>query len=1131
MSPLNGWHPVRTNPAAFFSAIGSWGTLADNFRLFDNYFYPESSLLTAFNLVMANENVDDRKKEVITIDTLKRSESEPKVDDKGFETPEKEMKQMFEKSPDSLAKRGSWTETESITSSPRHAKMLYKTRTMSALPLSTTKKSPFESQILASLKKRSFIENYEKNNLENDEEETALYFKLLFFGCTCVLIWKHIWLLPMMLFFLGIHVVKRMLVFFGVSLFFKKQYGNVMNKFDSWWRDRQSAIVPAHVRGICKMLSVLNSNIRSAAYDSVDSVSSCIVITGLILFVICASIFICIQIYSEAIVVLQLSGSVLNSTIVQNSELHAYLPEGWEEKVDSLIDDAYTYGREGISKAAYELTLISNEHVNLQRELEVAHRRSQPHRSHWCIADFGRNRISDGGGSDGDGSGIKNILVEGDPEKIARVEQQVLELWDRIYQSWVSGHFQSNGPQVDSAAVQDSWDSFITNVTKTPGIFDYSGIIAWVQANVGTLTAIASSVWAPLASNMSLLAGSLGTFASVVLCSGGAILNFILSLVIFFTTLFYLLASSNNLYKPVELITQIQPNFGPKLGTALTVAINQVFRASFKMALFYGLWTWLVHNLFGAKVVYLPSAVSIEKDVVKAYRQRGRSALEVASGSRSVYETTIHLKDYHSAHSSVTVRDCKHVKVVLDCISLQRLSRLKHLLIKDCDKLEFASVAVGALSQSPSQFTIDNVKEVKSIPGGFFKSPATSTQRKCLGVPTLKSFTIRNSKVNLIKEGAIYNATGVQKIEFNNVTIDNIEKRAIDAIMVGRDTSFTIDNTKIDNLKSNSVVVVTKTATITGNTFGSVLSYSVNITADSVKLSNNMFNKIEQSGLSFRGTAIDIVNNSIDMLSSNALADIKCSRRKSSYQYLNFSNNTIRNVEPYSLWFDHASCKNSDGVVTVRNNKIRCKCQDISFLTMSNPIHQDLNNLFLDPNNNNTCLSAPCLLPIEVVKILTRNHMCQLDLNPQVTCMLYYDNKRNVTETIVEDEETTEPAPTFYLIRQASVPSGDAGVALTAMDRDDLLRASNLNVTNRTMIRVVFDSSRDFVDTLRSTSISRSRHDERPRPAEDAFPVARCTGSRCRNVANDRQKALDFYKYVYAQLRLPRPDVNKNSNR
>lgn len=372
-----------------------------------------------------------------------------------------------------------------------------------------------------------------------------------------MLVWKHIWLLPVTLFFLAIHVMKRLLDYFGVWLFFENHYNNIMGKIKGWWKLRQSALLPAHVRGLGKMASVCNASFRDMGYSSVDTVSTCIVIVGLILFLTVASVFIFIQIYSEAIVVVQLSGSLLNSTYVQNSELHAYLPEGWEEKLDSLIDNAYTYGREGISTA------------------------------------------------------VKSILKEGDPEKINRVEQQILELWDRVYQSWVSGHFTSTvGPQVDGAAIQDSWDNLVNDVSNAPGMFDYSGIVAWVQANVGTLSAIATSIWAPLASNVSLLAGSVGAFTSLLLCGGSALINMFINLVVFFTTLFYLLASSNALYKPVEVITQVQPNFGPRLGIALSVAINQVFRASFKMALFYGLWTWLVHNLFGAKVVYLPSVLA-----------------------------------------------------------------------------------------------------------------------------------------------------------------------------------------------------------------------------------------------------------------------------------------------------------------------------------------------------------------------------------------------------------------------------------------------------------------------------------------------------------------------------------------
>lgn len=76
--------------------------------------------------------------------------------------------------------------------------------------------------------------------------------------------------------------------------------------------------------------------------------------------------------------------------------------------------------------------------------------------------------------------------------------------------------------------------------------------------------------------------------------------------VVFLTTLFYLLNSSGDLYKPVEIMTNFSPS-GNRVGLALESAINGVFAASFKMATFYGLWTWFIHNLFGVRIVYLPS--------------------------------------------------------------------------------------------------------------------------------------------------------------------------------------------------------------------------------------------------------------------------------------------------------------------------------------------------------------------------------------------------------------------------------------------------------------------------------------------------------------------------------------------
>lgn len=76
----------------------------------------------------------------------------------------------------------------------------------------------------------------------------------------------------------------------------------------------------------------------------------------------------------------------------------------------------------------------------------------------------------------------------------------------------------------------------------------------------------------------------------------------------FLTTLFYLLSASGDLYKPVELMTNFSPS-GSRFGLALEGAVNGVFLATFKMAAFYGMWTWFIHNWFGVQIVYVPSGM------------------------------------------------------------------------------------------------------------------------------------------------------------------------------------------------------------------------------------------------------------------------------------------------------------------------------------------------------------------------------------------------------------------------------------------------------------------------------------------------------------------------------------------
>lgn len=392
----------------------------------------------------------------------------------------------------------------------------------------------------------------------------------------------------------------------------------------------------------------------------------------------------------------------------------------------------------------------------------------------------------------------------------------------------------------------------------------------------------------------------------------------------------------------------------------------------------------------------------------------------------------------------------------------------------------------------------------------------------------MKKIRVINSKINAISTRAIYNVTGIKSIEFENVTIANIESQAIEAIMGNDNTLFSMVNCKIENLEFKGIVVKSKTAVIDNNVFDDLIANVVNITSDFLQMTKNTIKDIYSNALLLRSVNSDITNNNINLLKVNALVGVKCLRKRASNIYFIFSKNKIQTVEPHSLVFDYASCKSAGTAISVNQNKIDCKCRNISYLT-SSTTNSELNNLILDVVNNNTCISAPCSLPVEVVKLLLDSDMCQLNLDPQVMCLLYSDRKNNNNE-VTTDEDVTEPAPTFYLIRQANAPNGDASAAMTAIDKDDLLRDGNLNMTNRTAIKVVFDSSLDFVETLRSTG-TRRKPVEEPKPPQTEEYINRCVGNQCRNnVVYDRQKALDFYKYVYAQLRPPRPNDKKKIN-
>ncbi|XP_050735613.1 transmembrane protein 245-like isoform X3 [Eriocheir sinensis] len=411
-----------------------------------------------------------------------------------------------------------------------------------------------------------------------EENGSNIYLKGVFVGCILVELWRHNYLLPLLptaMIYYGIKkLASRYLAWSAVNgSVVANVVGAVRDRMATFLGPRRPALLPAPIRGVVKLLVRTDSQAVKILVAAVDALVTLFLILSVIFFAVTASIYLAVQIQAESMALVSLGSQVINSTIVNNPQFLALLPDGLGEVMTNALDEGYIYGRQWIATMLVE-------------------------------GEGGHTTINAS-------KVVRGMLGETDDVKAAQLEKQVVELWDRVYQAWVAAHppTHTTGPVVTSEAVAMSFDSLMEGLKRTPGVVSFSLVSEVVGDNLGTVMSVLESVWGLLLGNLSLALSALTAAASLLLGGSLSILNALISVVVFMSSLFYVLSASGPVYKPVDIMVNLAPGQMTHLGKAVEDAVNGVFIASLKMGAFYGMWTWLLHSLFNTNIVYIPSVL------------------------------------------------------------------------------------------------------------------------------------------------------------------------------------------------------------------------------------------------------------------------------------------------------------------------------------------------------------------------------------------------------------------------------------------------------------------------------------------------------------------------------------------
>ncbi|OZC11436.1 hypothetical protein X798_01293 [Onchocerca flexuosa] len=180
---------------------------------------------------------------------------------------------------------------------------------------------------------------------------------------------------------------------------------------------------------------------------------------------------------------------------------------------------------------------------------------------------------------------VRSFVGTQDPVKGELLEK---ELMDKLYKMWEERDDTSISSS--SSATKD-WMSQLEVFTSISMLKEE--MVELVKANIDTIMKLAQSIWSFTAANISTLGTISFTILAIVIDFGLEIFNFFIEITVFLTALYYLLASSQDIWLPIKCLRDALPSSHDSdsgfsyIIPAIEKAISGVFVLSAKMSLFY----------------------------------------------------------------------------------------------------------------------------------------------------------------------------------------------------------------------------------------------------------------------------------------------------------------------------------------------------------------------------------------------------------------------------------------------------------------------------------------------------------------------------------------------------------------